>query len=112
MRPSRGGKVHVEDGVISVDHIISALPAKALSYILPPSCQSLIQQLQDISAVTVAVVSLEYDGSILPVTGFGHLVPSWEDPGLLGVVYDSVPFPQHNRPHGQTTRLTVYTHTF
>ncbi|XP_047218089.1 protoporphyrinogen oxidase isoform X1 [Girardinichthys multiradiatus] len=102
-----GWKVHMEDGVISVDHIISALPAKALSYIMPPSCQSLIQQLQDISAVTVAVVSLEYDGSILPVTGFGHLVPSWEDPGLLGVVYDSVPFPQHNRPHGQTTRLTV-----
>ncbi|KAK5601474.1 hypothetical protein CRENBAI_025839 [Crenichthys baileyi] len=102
-----GWKVHVEDGVISVDHIISALPAKALSDILPPSCQSLIQQLQDISAVTVAVVSLEYDGSILPVTGFGHLLPSWEDPGLLGVVYDSVPFPQHNRPHGQTTRLTV-----
>ncbi|XP_035989254.1 protoporphyrinogen oxidase [Fundulus heteroclitus] len=102
-----GWKVHVEDGVILADHIISALPAKALSCILPPSFQSLIQQLQDISAVTVAVVSLEYDGSILPVMGFGHLVPSCEDPGLLGIVYDSVPFPQHNRPHGQTTRLTV-----
>ncbi|KAM4735948.1 protoporphyrinogen oxidase isoform 1-T1 [Anableps anableps] len=106
--PSTSGwKVRVEDGVISADHIISALPAKALSCILPSSCQSLIQQLEDISAVTVAVVSLEYEGSILPVTGFGHLVPSWEDPGLLGVVYDSVPFPQHNRPTGQTTRLTV-----
>lgn len=43
--------------------------------------------------------------------GFGHLVPSWEDPGLLGIVYDSVPFPQHNRQTGQTTRLTVLTHT-
>ncbi|XP_008431058.1 protoporphyrinogen oxidase [Poecilia reticulata] len=102
-----GWKVHVEDGVISADHIMSALPAKALSCILPPSCQGLVQQLQDISAVTVAVASLEYEGSILPVTGFGHLVPSWEDPGLLGIVYDSVPFPQHNRQTGQTTRLTV-----
>lgn len=102
-----GWKVHVEDGVISADHIISALPAKALSCILPSSCQTLSQHLQDISAVTVAVVSLEYDGSILPVTGFGHLIPSWEDPGLLGIVYDSVPFPQHNRPNGETTRLTV-----
>uniref|UniRef100_A0A3B5LM70 Amine oxidase domain-containing protein n=1 Tax=Xiphophorus couchianus TaxID=32473 RepID=A0A3B5LM70_9TELE len=79
----------------------------ALSCILPPSCQGLVQQLQDISTVTVAVASLEYEGSILPVTGFGHLVPSWEDPGLLGIVYDSVPFPQHNRQTGQTTRLTV-----
>ncbi|KAM4735949.1 protoporphyrinogen oxidase isoform 2-T2 [Anableps anableps] len=67
--PSTSGwKVRVEDGVISADHIISALPAKALSCILPSSCQSLIQQLEDISAVTVAVVSLEYEGSILPVT--------------------------------------------
>ncbi|XP_063341721.1 protoporphyrinogen oxidase [Pelmatolapia mariae] len=106
--PSASGwQVHLEDGVISADHIISALPAKALSSVLPRSCRPLTQQLQDISSVTVAVVNLEYDGSILPVMGFGHLVPSSEDRGLLGVVYDSVPFPQHNRPDGQTTRLTV-----
>ena len=43
--------------------------------------------------------------------GFGHLLPSSEDHGVLGVVYDSVPFPQHNRPDGQSTRLTVHTHT-
>ncbi|XP_037836389.1 protoporphyrinogen oxidase isoform X2 [Kryptolebias marmoratus] len=108
IQPSASGwKVHLEDGFISADHIISALPAKALSCVLPVSCQTLIQLLQDISAVTVAVVNLEYDGSILPVKGFGHLIPSSEDPGVLGVVYDSVPFPQHNRPNGETTRLTV-----
>ncbi|KAF3691432.1 Protoporphyrinogen oxidase [Channa argus] len=106
--PSASGwKVHLEDGVMSADHIISALPAKALSSTLPSSCQPLIQELQNISTATVAVVNLEYDGSILPVTGFGHLVPSSEDQGLLGVVYDSVFFPQHNRPNGPTTRLTV-----
>ncbi|KAK6326543.1 hypothetical protein J4Q44_G00021880 [Coregonus suidteri] len=38
--------------------------------------------------------------------------PNWtihteEDRGLLGVVYDSVAFPQHNRTGGPTTRLTV-----
>ncbi|XP_074538692.1 protoporphyrinogen oxidase [Halichoeres trimaculatus] len=99
--------INLEDGVISADHIISALPAKALSSVLPSFCQPMIKQLQDISMVTVAVVNLEYEGSILPVTGFGHLVPSSEDRGLLGVVYDSVPFPEHNRPGGHTTRLTV-----
>uniref|UniRef100_A0A3P8SW87 Protoporphyrinogen oxidase n=1 Tax=Amphiprion percula TaxID=161767 RepID=A0A3P8SW87_AMPPE len=108
IHPSASGwKVHLEDGVVSADHIISALPAKALSSVLPSSCQPLIQQLQDVSSVTVAVINLEYEGSILPVMGFGHLVPSSEDRGLLGVVYDSIPFPQHNRPDGQTTRLTV-----
>ncbi|XP_074510586.1 protoporphyrinogen oxidase [Sebastes fasciatus] len=106
--PSASGwKINLEDGVISADHIISALPAKALSSVLPSSCQPLIQLLQDISTVTVAVVNLEYEGSILPVMGFGHLLPSSENRGVLGVVYDSVPFPQHNRPDGQTTRLTV-----
>ncbi|XP_026228921.1 protoporphyrinogen oxidase [Anabas testudineus] len=106
--PSASGwKITMEDGVISADHIISALPAKVLSSALPSSCHPLIQELQDIFTATVAVVNLEYDGSILPVTGFGHLIPSSEDRGLLGVVYDSVFFPQHNRPNGQTTRLTV-----
>ncbi|XP_051922543.1 protoporphyrinogen oxidase [Hippocampus zosterae] len=102
-----GWTIHLEDGTITADHIISALPAKVLSSVLPSSCQPLIQKLQDISCVTVAVVNLQYEGSVLPVTGFGHLVPSSEDHGLLGVVYDSVPFPQHNRSEGLTTRLTV-----
>uniref|UniRef100_A0A665T2V6 Protoporphyrinogen oxidase n=1 Tax=Echeneis naucrates TaxID=173247 RepID=A0A665T2V6_ECHNA len=79
----------------------------SLSSTLPSSCQPLIQELQDIATVTVAVVNLEYDGSILPVMGFGHLVPSSEDRSLLGIVYDSVPFPEHNKPNGHTTRLTV-----
>uniref|UniRef100_A0A8C9ZF51 Protoporphyrinogen oxidase n=1 Tax=Sander lucioperca TaxID=283035 RepID=A0A8C9ZF51_SANLU len=106
--PSASGwTISLEDGVVSADHIISALPAKALVSILPPSCQPLIQLLQDIATVTVAVVNLEYEGSILPVSGFGHLLPSSEDQALLGVVYDSVPFPQHDRTNGRTTRLTV-----
>ncbi|KAK7886688.1 hypothetical protein WMY93_026309 [Mugilogobius chulae] len=40
-------------------------------------------------------------------SGFGHLLPSSEDPGLLGVVYDSEFFPQHNSPDRESTRLTV-----
>ncbi|CAJ1061860.1 protoporphyrinogen oxidase isoform X2 [Xyrichtys novacula] len=69
IRPSGSGwTIHLEDGVLTADHIISALPAKALSLALPSSCQPIIEQLQDISTVTVAVVNLEYQGSILPVT--------------------------------------------
>ncbi|XP_071253041.1 protoporphyrinogen oxidase-like isoform X1 [Salvelinus alpinus] len=102
-----GWEIQLEDGTIKADHIIAALPAKALASALPSAAQPLSQQLLEIATVTVAVVNLEYEGSVLPVTGFGHLVPSSEDRGLLGVVYDSVPFPQHNRTGGPTTRLTV-----
>ncbi|XP_076010052.1 protoporphyrinogen oxidase [Genypterus blacodes] len=106
--PSNSGwEILNNDGTMSADHIICAQPAQALASVLPSNCQPLIKQLHDISTVTVAVVNLEYEGFVLPVTGFGHLVPSSEDHGLLGVVYDSVAFPQHNRSNGPTTRLTV-----
>ncbi|KAL0984974.1 hypothetical protein UPYG_G00151310 [Umbra pygmaea] len=102
-----GWEIKLEDGTIKADHIIAAVPAKALASTLPSGAQPLSQQLQQISTVTVAVVNLEYEGFVLPQLGFGHLVPTSEDRGLLGVVYDSVPFPQHNRTKGTTTRLTV-----
>uniref|UniRef100_A0A8C1QZN8 Protoporphyrinogen oxidase n=1 Tax=Cyprinus carpio TaxID=7962 RepID=A0A8C1QZN8_CYPCA len=105
---SGGWEIKLDDGVsLKADHVISTLPASELASVLPPAAQPLLEELRAIALVTVAVVNLEYEGFILPVTGFGHLVPSSEDPGLLGVVYDSVPFPQHNRSGGLTTRLTV-----
>lgn len=106
-RTDSGWTIHSDSGQISADHIISALPAKALAAVLPSSCEPLVQLLQQVVTVTVAVVSLEYHGAVLPVQGFGHLLPSSEDPGVLGVVYDSVFFPQHNSPERESTRLTV-----
>ncbi|XP_056618380.1 protoporphyrinogen oxidase [Triplophysa dalaica] len=101
-------EIKLEDGsTLKADHLISTLPASVLASVLPPTAQPLTEQLRSIASATVAVVNLEYEGFVLPVTGFGHLVPSSEDPGLLGVVYDSVSFPQHNRNGGATTRLTV-----
>ncbi|XP_041081775.1 protoporphyrinogen oxidase isoform X2 [Polyodon spathula] len=100
-------EIKLQDGSIKADHIISAVPAKALSSVLPPGAGPLSEQLRRITSVTVAVVNLEYEGLILPVEGFGHLVPSSESRGMLGIVYDSVAFPQHDRKDGQSTRLTV-----
>lgn len=95
------------DSTITADHVISALPAAALARALPPEAQPLAQQLTHIPAVTVAVVNLQYRGVTLPVTGFGHLVPSSEDEALLGIVYDSVAFPQHDGSGSPSVRLTV-----
>ncbi|NXU49634.1 PPOX oxidase, partial [Turnix velox] len=90
------------------DHVISALPAAALAEVLPSEAEPLAKELRLIPTVSVAVVNLQYKGVTLPVTGFGHLVPSWEDPALLGIVYDSVAFPQQNGEGGaDSLRLTV-----
>ncbi|MBZ3891119.1 Protoporphyrinogen oxidase [Sciurus carolinensis] len=99
-------KVSLGDSSLEADHIISAIPASALSKLLPSEAAPLAQVLSTITAVSVAVVNLQYRGARLPVQGFGHLVPSSEDPGVLGIVYDSVAFPeQDGNPPG--LRVTV-----
>nr|XP_021576822.2 protoporphyrinogen oxidase isoform X1 [Ictidomys tridecemlineatus] len=89
-------KVSLGDSSLEADHIISAIPASALSKLLPTEAAPLAQVLNNITAVSVAVVNLQYRGACLPVQGFGHLVPSSEDPGVLGIVYDSVAFPEQD----------------
>uniref|UniRef100_A0A8D2CSR5 Protoporphyrinogen oxidase n=1 Tax=Sciurus vulgaris TaxID=55149 RepID=A0A8D2CSR5_SCIVU len=99
-------KVSLGDSSLEADHIISAIPASGLSKLLPTEAAPLAQVLSTITAVSVAVVNLQYRGARLPVQGFGHLVPSSEDPGVLGIVYDSVAFPeQDGSPPG--LRVTV-----
>ncbi|NWR94950.1 PPOX oxidase, partial [Furnarius figulus] len=95
------------DEIITADHVVSAVPATALAKALPPEAELLARELRHIPAVSVAVVNLQYEGVSLPVTGFGHLVPSSEDPALLGIVYDSVAFPQHDGAGPPSVRLTV-----
>ncbi|XP_011922921.1 PREDICTED: protoporphyrinogen oxidase isoform X3 [Cercocebus atys] len=99
-------KVSLRDSSLEADHVISAIPASVLSELLPAEAAPLARALSAITAVSVAVVNLQYQGAHLPVQGFGHLVPSSEDPGVLGIVYDSVAFPeQDGSPPG--LRVTV-----
>nr|XP_058165978.1 protoporphyrinogen oxidase isoform X4 [Dasypus novemcinctus] len=99
-------KVSLGDRSLEADHVISAVPASVLSKLLPAEAAPLAHALRTIAAVSVAVVNLQYRGARLPVQGFGHLVPSSEDPGVLGIVYDSVAFPeQDGSPPG--LRVTV-----
>lgn len=99
-------KVSLGGSCLEADHVISALPAPVLSKLLPAEAAPLARVLGTIRAVSVAVVNLQYQGAQLPVQGFGHLVPSSEDPSVLGIVYDSVAFPeQDGSPPG--LRVTV-----
>ncbi|XP_025276608.1 protoporphyrinogen oxidase isoform X1 [Canis lupus dingo] len=104
--PGGRWKVSLGDGSLEADHVISAVPASVLSKLLPAQAAPLAHALSAITAVSVVVVNLQYRGARLPVQGFGHLVPSSEDPGVLGIVYDSVAFPeQDGSPPG--LRVTV-----
>ncbi|NWS78759.1 PPOX oxidase, partial [Crotophaga sulcirostris] len=106
-RPDGRWELALPDGSVTADHVFCALPAAALAEVLPDEAEPLARELRSIPAVSVAVVNLQYQGVTLPVTGFGHLVPSSEDPALLGIVYDSVAFPEHDGAGAGSVRLTV-----
>jgi len=100
-------KVKTADEDILADHVISAVYSKDLADLLPQELSDVGTALKAIPAVSVFVVNLEYPGHQLPVQGFGHLLPSSESPHILGIVYDSCTFSEHNRQDGPSTRLTV-----
>ena len=92
---------------IIVDHVISGIPAQTLANILPEDWEGLSSELKNIQNTTVGVVNLEYEGSVVPVEGFGYLVPSSEPLQVLGIIFDSCAFPENDRRSGKTTRITV-----
>lgn len=116
---STGFNLHKNNFINGVDHVMFALPSFSLSKILRRSrgsdeaqdekLSSLASSLNQIRWVDVAVANVEYNfapGVLLPKFGFGHLVPSSEPSKVLGIVYDSCSFPQHDRLGHPTTRLT------
>ena len=120
VEPGAEGGVRValaDGGAIDADHVVSALPARALAALVRRSDAPLAQALGTIPTQSIAVANLIYAGAVSPVDGFGYLVPTHEEAaaaGLLGVVLDSCAFPAqddpfllHGRDPGVQTRLTV-----
>lgn len=90
-----------------VDHVISGIPAQTLASIIPKDWGELASELKNIQSTTVGVVNLEYEGSVVPIKGFGYLVPSSEPLQVLGIIFDSCAFPENDRRGRKTTRITV-----
>lgn len=95
-------KLH-SDGVFAggrfwqADRVISALPAKEfgkLSGFWPDYVMNSLWR-----------VFLAYPQFVLPKAGFGYLVPTKEKESVLGMVWDSLIFPQQNL--STETRITV-----
>ena len=94
---------HTKNGPIEADHVISSLFSSESAKLLPANHSELKQLLDKIPSVSVAVVNLEFAGKVLPVDGFGFLVPSCESMEILGVVFDSCVFDDGRG----NTKLTV-----
>lgn len=87
-----------------VDHVISTLSTDCLAALFPVH-SSLATALGALRYASVTVINLGFQQEVLPLKGFGYLVPSQVGLQVLGCVWDSSVFPQHNL--GNQTRLTV-----
>ncbi len=96
---TNGKKMHA-------DLVYSTLPASALASLLRPHNSEISKLLNSISYESIAVVSLGYKQRLLPLQGFGYLIPSKENENILGMVWDSCIFPQQAK-WPEETRLTV-----
>ncbi|KAF7995551.1 hypothetical protein HCN44_006658 [Aphidius gifuensis] len=84
-------------------HIISSLPSSGLSKLIEHQHPELAKELNDIPTVNVTVVNLQFPkNNILPINGFGVLVPPSEKIPILGIIFDSCIYPQKT-----STVLTV-----
>ncbi len=99
-------EVHLDNGQrIQADQVVSTLPTFVLSSLLD-SYLPISQLLKDLHYTTVQVVNLGFKTAVLPLEGFGYLIPSSEKSPILGCVWDSSIFPEQNGQDHQT-RLTV-----
>lgn len=102
-----GGKVAVSlpGQIVFFDAVISTLPAGKLAELLPQDMK-IATLLRQIKSQSVTSVHLGYPTSELTIKAFGYLVPKKENQDILGVVFDSTVFPDHNLAPSDT-RLTV-----
>jgi protoporphyrinogen/coproporphyrinogen III oxidase len=99
-----GEGVETDQGSWEGDLIISTLPAHTLSRLVEDGALSGL--LREFQSNSVGIACVRFDSDVLVRRGFGYLVPSSEGEDLLGMVWDSSTFPQHNKTESET-RLTL-----
>ncbi len=99
-------EVTANDQIYKADALFCALPVAQTGFLLKPLVPDIAEQFADVKSCSVTVVNVGYTTPVLPVEGFGYLTSTHAKEDILGVVFDSSVFPQHNeRP--QETRLTI-----
>lgn len=90
----------------SADYLFCALPIKETGILFESHLPEMAKEFMRIPSASIAVVNFGYDADVLPVQGFGYLTPTYAHEDILGVVFDSSVFSEHNRKEKET-RLTI-----
>jgi oxygen-dependent protoporphyrinogen oxidase len=98
--------VNTEKEQFSADFLFCALPLTETGHLFEHHVPEFSKELLKIPSEGVAVINFGYDSNVLPVQGFGYLTPTYAHEDILGVVFDSSAFSEHNRRQ-QETRLTI-----
>jgi oxygen-dependent protoporphyrinogen oxidase len=96
---AQGVEVVTQRGRWRGERLICAAPPQASAVLFPQAREAFAA----IPMLGVTVVNLGYPEDVLPVKGFGYLVPSCAQEEILGTVFDSAVFPLQS----QETRLAV-----
>jgi protoporphyrinogen/coproporphyrinogen III oxidase len=98
--------VKTENEQFSADFLFCALPVTETGHLFENHIPEFSKELLKIHSEGIAVVNFGYDVQVLPVQGFGYLTPTYAHEDILGVVFNSSVFSEHNR-RPQETRLTI-----
>ncbi|HEY2811422.1 MAG TPA: protoporphyrinogen oxidase [Rhabdochlamydiaceae bacterium] len=99
-------EVATQDRIFYADALFCALPIKETSQLFEHLVPEIAREFLKVPSEGIAVLNMGYDGLVLPFSGYGYLVPTHAQEEILGAVFDSSIFPQHNhRP--LETRLTI-----
>ena len=100
------GEIHLGKTVESVPEgqTVLAVSAQQAAQFFQGDLEAM-QFFEALPSISLTVVHLAFEKGTQVPQGFGYLVPTKEQEGILGVVFDSAIFPQHSR-HGEV-RLTV-----
>jgi oxygen-dependent protoporphyrinogen oxidase len=93
------GAIETAEGSELFDAVICTLPPKQLSRLLAV-------KMPEIPMGSIDVLHLGFNQNVLPIKGFGYLVPTCEKKQVMGCIFDSLIFPQQNHSKKET-RLTV-----
>jgi oxygen-dependent protoporphyrinogen oxidase len=102
-----GIEISTSDGkLFQADHLFSTLPTWALTALFGSHHKDLQKELASIAYESITIAHLGFNSTVLQQQGFGYLIPSSQKENILGVIWDSSVFPQHNKTP-QETRLAV-----
>ena len=99
-------EVVANDQVYKADALFCALPVAQTGFLLKPLVPDVAEKLSEVKSCSVTVINVGYTKPVLSVEGFGYLTSTYSKEDILGVVFDSSVFPQHNERPSET-RLTI-----